>query len=328
MSYGLTTSVVMALFLAVTSVVFLFLIDSWTDHSIDTALALNRNLEGVESAISIDSTIENGVTCTSYTAQVDNTGEVTIDDSSKMDLLVQYTNTSDNKVAARLSHGTAWSVASIVPDSRDPNAWNSAEVATIDFTLPSALKSDTKGTVLISTPLAISDSRYFACICTSGDTSFSDPSAEAADTGGDNDGYELNPTNAFSDGVANASNINGDGDRHRFYDYGFSIHSSCNISGIEVRLDWWVDSTGGGNSMDVEISWDGGTTWTAAKTDSEETTTEHTVILGSPSDTWGRIWSISDFTNANFRVRATMNGVGGRDYFLDWIPVKVHYAPS
>ena len=80
-----------------------------------------------------------------------------------MDLLVQYTNTSNNKVATRLSHDTDWSAASIVPDSRDPNAWNSAEVATIDFTLPSALKSDTKGIVLISTPLAISDSSYFTC---------------------------------------------------------------------------------------------------------------------------------------------------------------------
>ena len=49
MSYGLATSVVLALFLAVTSVVFLFLINSWTDHSIDTALALNRQLERVES---------------------------------------------------------------------------------------------------------------------------------------------------------------------------------------------------------------------------------------------------------------------------------------
>ena len=317
---------VLARFLALTSVVFLFLIDSWTDHSIDTALAINRQLKRVESAISIDSTNENGVTCTSYTAQVDNTGEVTIDDSSKMDLLVQYTDTSDKIVATRLSHGTDWSVASISPDTRDPNAWNPAEVAAMDFTLPSALKSDTKGTVLVSTPLVVSDSSYFTCICTSGDTGFSDPSTEAADTGGDNDGYELNPTNAFSNEAVYASNINGDDDRHRFYDYGFSIHDGCNINGIEVRLDWWVDSTGGGNSMDVELSWDGGTTWTAAKTDSEETITEHTVILGSPSDTWGRTWSVSDFTDANFRVRAIMNGAGGRDYFLDWITVKVHYA--
>ena len=273
MSNTLTTTVVLALFLAVTSVVFLFLIDSWTDHSIDTAVAINRQLERVESAISIDSANENGLTCTSYTAQVDNTGEVAIEDFSKMDLLVQYTNTSNNKVANRLSHSTDWSAASIVPDSRDPNDWNPAEVASIDFTLPSALKSATQGTVLISTPLAVADSSYFSCVCPAGDTGFSDPSAEAADTGGDNDGYELNPGNAFGDEASYASNIGGDADRHRFYDYDFSIHNACNISGIEVRLDWWVDSSGGGNSMDVELSWNGGSTWTAAKTDSEETTT-------------------------------------------------------
>ena len=327
MSHILSTSVVMALFMALTSFVFLFFINSWTDHSIETALALNRQLERVESAISIDSTSENGVTCTSYTAQVDNTGEVTIADSSKMDLLVQYINSSNNKIAARLSHNTTWSVASIVPDSRDANSWNSAEVATIDFTLPSAVKNSTRGTVLMSTPLGVSDSTYFTCFCTAGNTGFSDPSAEIADTGGDDDGYELDPINALSNGVVYASNIGGDGDRHRFYDYGFSIHKACNISGIEVRLDWWMDSSGGGNSMDAELSWDGGSTWTAAKTDSEETTTEHTVILGGSSDTWGRTWSMWDFTDSNFRVRASMNGVDGHDYFLDWIPVQVHYAP-
>ena len=327
MTQGLTTSVVMSLFLVVTSVIFLFLTSSWSDQSFNTAQAIARQRARVETAISINSTSESGVTCTSYNVQVDNTGEVKVDDFSEMDLLVKYTDTSDNKVSTRLNHDTDWSVANLSPDTRDPNVWNPAEAATINFTLPSAMKGNVRGTVLVVTPLAISDSNYFTCTCTAGNSDFLDPSAEAADTGGDNDGYELNPTNAFSDAGGFASNENGDGDRHRFYNYGFSIHNSCAISGIEVRLDWWLDSLGGGNGMDVELSWDGGTSWTAAKTDSEETTTEHTSILGGSSDTWGRTWSVSEFANANFRVRASMNGVGGRNYFLDWIPVKVHYAP-
>jgi hypothetical protein len=244
-----------------------------------------------------------------------------------MDLVVEYLDTSDAKVAAWLTHGTDWSVTGISPDTRDPNGWNPAETATIDFTLPSAMKDTEKGTVLLATPLAISDSGFFICTCTAGDSGLSDPAAEAADTGGDGDGYELNPTNAFGDAGGFATNMNGDDDRHRFYNYGFSISNACAISGIEVRLDWWVDATGGSISMDVDLSWDSGTSWTAAKTDTDETTTEHTVTLGSSSDTWGRTWSVSDFTNANFRVRTTMNGVGGRNYFLDWLPVKVHYAP-
>ena len=328
MSSGLTTSVVLSLFLLLTSVVFMTLTGSWTDRSIETAQATERHLYRVESAITINSAAEIGLTCTSYSVQVDNTGEVSVDDFSEMDLLVDYTNSSNNKVAARLAHDTAWTVGSLVPDTRDANDWNPGEVATINFTLPSALQGSAKGTVLVSTPLAVSDSKYFTCTCTAGNSGFLGPSAEAADTGGDNDGYELNPTNAFVDGGGFASNVNGDEDRHRFHDYGFSVHSACAITGIEVRLDWWVDSSGGGNSMDVELSWDGGTSWTAAKTDTEETTTEHTAVLGSSCDTWGRTWSVSDFTDANFRVRATTAGAGGRDYFLDWIPVNIHYAPQ
>ena len=138
----------------------------------------------------------------------------------------------------------------------------------------------------------------------------------------------MNPTNAFSDDAAFAENINGDGDRHRFYNYGFSIKSSCDISGIEVRLDWWLDSLGGSSSMDVELSWDGGTSWTAAKSDPVESTSEHTAVLGGASDTWGRTWAVSDFDDSNFRLRVASQGVGGRNYFLDWVPVKVYYAPS
>jgi len=328
LTQGLTTSVVMSLFLLLTSVIFLFLTSSWTDQSINTAQILNQHRVRLESEISVQSTAQSDpVVCDTYTAQVKNSGEVSIEDFSEMDVLVDYTNTSDSKVASRLAHANSWSVASIAPDTSDPGTWNPGEVATINITLPSEMKARETGTILVVAPLAVSDSKYFTCTCTAGNSTFSDPTAEAADTGGDNDGYELFPVNAFADGSSFASNINGDDDRHRFYNYGFSIHNACTISGIEVRLDWWVDSAGGNNSMDVELSWDGGSSWTTAKTDSEETTTEHTVILGGSTDTWGRTWSVSDFTNANFRVRATMNGVEGRNYFLDWIPVNVHYAP-
>ncbi len=167
--------------------------------------------------------------------------------------------------------------------------------------------------------------------CTAGDTGFLDASAEAADTGGDGNGFELNPTNAFADGGGNASNINGAADRHRYYDYGISIGGRCAIAGIEVRLDWWLDSTSATSSMSVELSWDGGTSWTSAQTDTQETTTEHTVVLGGPTDTWGRTWSVGEFSNVNFRVRITSNssgfGSGSRDFFLDWVPVKVYYEP-
>ena len=104
------------------------------------------------------------------------------------------------------------------------------------------------------------------------DTGLLNPSAQAADTGGDGDGFEVNPTNAFADGGTDpnykAENQNGRSDRHRFYDYSIAVPSGAAVDGIQVRLDWWLHTVGGPNSMDVELSWDAGSSWTAAKTDS------------------------------------------------------------
>ncbi|MFZ5916154.1 MAG: hypothetical protein ACOYZ7_04415 [Chloroflexota bacterium] len=170
-------------------------------------------------------------------------------------------------------------------------------------------------------------------------TGWRSPTANAADYGGDGNGFERNPTNAYADGGGYAeSRDNGvllgdQTERHRYYNYGLNVPTGATIYGIEVRLDWWLDSTSDTNTMSVELSWDGGSSWTSAKTDSQETTSEHTVILGSTSDTWGRTWSPSDFSNANFRVRIlnySSNVWGSRDFRLDWVPVRVTYnrAPS
>lgn len=174
--------------------------------------------------------------------------------------------------------------------------------------------------------------------CSPGNTGRLGPTAEAADTGGDGDGFEVKPTYAFTDGEGFARNIDGAGDRHRYYNYGFLIGSTCSINGIQVHLDWGLDGTAGRNSMSVELSWDGGASWTAAKTDTTETASAgaeggfHTATLGSASDTWGHAWTVSELSDANFRVRVTADCSKGkckdRDYFLDWVAVKVNYGPQ
>lgn len=167
--------------------------------------------------------------------------------------------------------------------------------------------------------------------CFPGNTVFLNPSANAADTGGDNNGFESSPQNAYTDGSGYATNENGPGDRHRFYNYSTSIKSSCAIKGIEVRLDWWVSTTFDTNGMSVELSWDGGMSWTSAKTDSQESSSEHVAVLGGPADTWGHSWTVSELSNANFRVRLTCNCSGTwcylRDFYLDWVAVSVYYTP-
>jgi hypothetical protein len=164
--------------------------------------------------------------------------------------------------------------------------------------------------------------------CVAGNTGLLNPSAQGADTGGDGNGFELNPANALADGGGNAGNMNGPGDRHRYFNYAIAIPSGCAVKGIEVRLDWWLDSVMTTNSMSAELSWNGGSSWTAAKTDPVETTAEHSAVLGGVTDGWGRSWTAGDLSNANFRVRLAANSGGPlRDFFLDWVAVRVSYGP-
>ena len=156
---------------------------------------------------------------------------------------------------------------------------------------------------------------------------------------GDNNGYEVNPSNAFAnDGLYAVDNNRGTNkntsctsdrkDRHVFSNYGFSIPSGAMITGIEVRADVRVDGTAGAPKLCVQISWNGGTTWTAVKSTPTLTTSEATYLLGSTSDTWGRTWASGDFTDTNFLIRVTdVAGNNSRDFSLDWLAVRVLYQP-
>ena len=186
------------------------------------------------------------------------------------------------------------------------------------------------GSIAIFTGQAQNPSNTFTtAACFPNDTGFLNAAAQVAATGGDGDGFEVDPTYAFGDGALYARNYDGPGDRHRYYNYGVSIPGGCSITGIEVRLDWWLSSTLGSNSMGVELSWDGGTSWTSAKTDSTETTSEHTAVLGGSADTWGRAWTATQLSNANLQVRVTSNSdQWWMDFYLEWMPVKVYYGPG
>lgn len=172
-------------------------------------------------------------------------------------------------------------------------------------------------------------------------TGFRSCTANAAVTtgSGDNNGFQLNPANACADDAAFAEDTNSGNttattcsaagkDRHLYYNYGFSIPAGSTVNGIEVRLDAWADSATGSPFMCVELSWDGGTTWTAAKNTTTLGTAQATFTLGTTSDTWGRTWSTGDFSNTNFRVRITnVASNNARDFRLDWMPVQVTYTP-
>jgi hypothetical protein len=168
--------------------------------------------------------------------------------------------------------------------------------------------------------------------CTSG--------SNAADTGGDNNGYETTPGNACADDAASASDANtgtntntscanAGKDRHRFWDFGLGIPATvASVDGIQVRVDSGMNNNGGTNNLCVELSWNGGASWTAAKTYDMAISTITTYNLGSASDNWGRTWSGSDFSNANFRVRVTdASSQPNKTYLLEYLAVQVTYTP-
>jgi hypothetical protein len=168
-------------------------------------------------------------------------------------------------------------------------------------------------------------------------TGLRSPTANAADSGGDGNGFESNPANAHADDAASAVDNNSGTasstsctstarDKHRFFNYGITIPSGATVKGIEVRLDSRVDDTAGSPKMCVELSWDGGISWTAPLATATLTKSMTTRTLGGAANTWGRAWTAAELSDANFRVRITnVANSTARDFSLDWIAARVSY---
>jgi hypothetical protein len=179
---------------------------------------------------------------------------------------------------------------------------------------------------------------YTITVTNPANTGLLSPTANAADSGGDGNGYQTTPANAYTDDTLNAvdtgsgsgnntSCANSNKDKHRFYNYGINmIPNGSTITGIEVRVDAMADNTSGSPKICVQLSWDGGVTWTTDKSTPTLGITMGTFTLGSATDTWGLTWNVNDFSDANFLVRVTnVAGNTSRDFFLDWVAVSVHY---
>jgi hypothetical protein len=163
----------------------------------------------------------------------------------------------------------------------------------------------------------------------------------AADTGGDGNGYETGTASACADDSVMATDVNtGTGarstacanaanDRHRFRDFSLGMPGSVTlVSGIQVRADVGMNNNGGTSRLCVELSGDGGSTWTAATVLTLTAAAETTYLYGGAADTWGKVWTAGEFSNTNFRVRFTdATNQPNKDYLLDYVSVNVTYTP-
>jgi hypothetical protein len=169
-----------------------------------------------------------------------------------------------------------------------------------------------------------------------------DPAMQAAETAnaGNDNGYEQSPGNACASGGGYATdantgtdNVNSCADpgkdRHRFWGYAFGLPGALTaVNGISVTIIVGQSNSGGASSVCLQLSWDGGTTWSAAKQVPLTGAALTTYTAGSTSDTWGHAWTASQLGSSTFRVRVTdVATTANKDFRLDFLGASVTYTP-
>lgn len=173
-----------------------------------------------------------------------------------------------------------------------------------------------------------------------GVTGFKRCTVQAADTGGDGNGYEGSAANGCLVDTLVATDTNsGSGtstsctstakDRHRFSSFTFGVPPAATaINGITVAYRLGIDLVSGTNLVCAQLSWDAGTTWTAAQSTAVTGTALPNYTLGGPTNTWGRTWTAAQLSDANFRLRLiNVSNNNARDFRLDGVEVQVNYTP-
>ena len=164
--------------------------------------------------------------------------------------------------------------------------------------------------------------------------------SQAADTGGNGNGYEITPSQAcvrdtvIAQDVKSGSNrvvscTDPGKDRHRFWNYSLPVPANASaINGIQVQIDAYASTGNGIGLICVQLSPDGGTTWTAPKLTPNMATAPTTYLLGSSADLWGTGWTSAQLADAQFRVRVIdVDDTGNKGFSLDYVGVRVTYTP-
>ncbi|MCZ6734152.1 MAG: DUF4347 domain-containing protein, partial [Gammaproteobacteria bacterium] len=152
----------------------------------------------------------------------------------------------------------------------------------------------------------------------SDDTGFKNPSAT-----GDDYSQWTNPGNVFASDDSRAREDR-NGQQQDWYDFGLGVPGGATITGIEVKVEA-QDPDFSGNGIDIELSWDGGASYTSTGYGTATLNMGSDVVYtyGGPSDTWGRTWSGTELSDANFRLRLTKTGTDFTSSEVDHIQVRV-----
>ena len=110
--------------------------------------------------------------------------------------------------------------------------------------------------------------------------------------------------------------------------YAFGIPSGATIDGIEVNTEFSTDYSFAVATLQLSLSWDNGTNYTTAKSDTVTgTTADKNSTMGGSTDTWGRTWTDSEFANGTFLVKVEgKSSLLGTSCRLDFLQIKVYYT--
>jgi hypothetical protein len=165
----------------------------------------------------------------------------------------------------------------------------------------------------------------------------------AAEVGGDNDGYQTRPSSACDIGVNFAADANtgsaghssvctnAANDRHQFWGFNLGLPGSIyQVNSITVRADALrTSNTAATNNLCVQLSWDGGTNWSNIQSVAITSAAFATYTIGGAVAGWGgHVWTLANLTSPNFRVRVyDATSLATQTYQLDYLAVTVNYNP-
>lgn len=111
-----------------------------------------------------------------------------------------------------------------------------------------------------------------------------------------------------------------------YSNFSLSVPSGATINGIEVKVEGLrVQSN---QDLGIRLSWNGGSTYTATTTQTINTSSDATYTYGGATSTWGRSWTDSELSNANFKLYAADTTNTNRWVEIDHIQVKVYYTEA
>jgi hypothetical protein len=113
--------------------------------------------------------------------------------------------------------------------------------------------------------------------------------------------------------------------RQSYSVFGFNVPGGNTVTGIEVRLEGSGSTAAG--TIEVALSWDGGANITSTKTTATLSASDVVYTLGGSSDLWGRTWTPTEFSNANFFVRV-IGQPNSNTVRVDAIQVKPYHAAT